>query len=348
MENKLKKNEKKLKTVNKDVKKTLMAILFIGISIVLILISIIIHLQLHYKDGYFHQHEYLANFLAQLSSHFGIGILAIGILTIMLDLSHWREYFENRLSQIVIKKEYLNNLKKEDLMPLQKEVLKAYFKNDDIGGDEGFLNYFQDNFIGIIGLPYRMDVNMNLNIKDSSNENLFEIEEILSYTCMNNGSNYQTNICYQPDDEEHYLTKDFKVTIQHPDFIDKNKNPKGEEHFNLDKLKNCGACNDILNGFNLDITEYKKPGLKVMVIAEYSVNKHRFLGWRMSHPSNKVNINIHYPVGYKIHKECFFNNDKYIENNNFNGNYALMINSWLLPDEGIVIQLIKDYPKELA
>jgi hypothetical protein len=87
--------------------------------------------------------------------------------------------------------------------------LKAYFKNSEIGGRDGFLGYYQKNIQGIIGMPFRTNVTMNLQIKfDHNSIDVLRIQETLTYTCMANLGNIQENICYLQGITLQLITKD--------------------------------------------------------------------------------------------------------------------------------------------
>lgn len=51
------------------------------------------------------------------------------------------------------------------------QVLKSYFKNDNIGGETGFLKFHQKNIQSILGSPYRTNFDAVLNIDYDSPKN---------------------------------------------------------------------------------------------------------------------------------------------------------------------------------
>lgn len=323
---------------------------FILIGVFLILISLFIH-TIHIIDTENKILLHLNEIVIQIFSHLGIGALAIGILSIMLDMDHWTTYFENRLSNIVMKKSYLHNLNDDDLANLQREVLKVYFKNDDIELKEGFLHYYQKNIQKFIGQPYRKNVVMQLILneiivqdEDGNNIELFEVSESMTYVCKKNGNHIQKNICYIPDEYEHYSTDDFYVKLQHPIFDgNAEANNLNEIIFDIEKLISIGACPDTMTGFDLDIQDYATDDLNVMLKAKYKIKKDRFFGWRMSHPTLDLTIIVNYPAGYVLASEYYFSEDNSysLDNDENSGRFFLKINEWLLPDEGLTLQLTK-------
>ena len=73
------------------------SIIFLLGGVLLIIISIF------FKTTFPHC-IYLFDVLMELLAHFGIGFMVIGLLAILIDSTHWTEYFERRLSKIVTEK----------------------------------------------------------------------------------------------------------------------------------------------------------------------------------------------------------------------------------------------------
>lgn len=273
----------------------------------------------------------LNEIFAQILSHLGIGLLAIGFLSIYLEMNHWTKYFEERLTKIVSSEKFLKKLSTGSLITLQTEVLKAYFQNEEIGGTEGFLQFYQKNIQAIIGMPFRSNVNLHMSIDEESSEH-FLVQEILSYRCMANGNRVQENVCYIPEEGEQAMAIDFHVILARENLED--------EIFDLTRLKNEKACIDINKGFNLDIKKFSVNNMNVTVKAKYLVYKTRFIGWRMSHPSRHVTITISFPKNYNINKEYFFSSNTTKSTQEAQGSFYLNVPDWLLPDEGIAFQLM--------
>ena len=303
---------------------------FLLIGLTLLLLSIIGHLTLD-------EHNFFAQFLIQLFSHFGLGFLVIAVLTIILETNHWRKYFEERLSDLVIDKVYLRNIDREKLINLQTDVLKVYFQNDDLGGEDGFLNHYQKNIQSIIGLPYRKNVNLSLEIGHNADDQI-ELTEIMTFTCMNNGEKLQENVSFVPEIGELIEIKDIEITVQ----TEKDNKPI-TKIFDYNQLKELNCITDNELGFVFPLKEYNKNKLRVKYKVKSILTKSRFIAWRMSHPTKGLTINIHFPKGLKFAKELFINeNITFIEDiNEKEGYFSISISDWLLPDEGFVFQVLK-------
>lgn len=322
-------------------KKTRQACIFIGVGFILILISVIMHI----AHGVKTDNEVLIlafEIIKNLLSHIGIGFLAIGIISTMLDMGHWAQYFEERLSKIVIDKKYLRSLDQNSLISLQTEVLKSYFKNDDIGGADGFLQYYQKNLQSIVGMPYRESVNMFMQISEYSEKTeCLLVNETLSYICKSNSGKIQNKVYYQPEPNEHFETLDFSVSLQHEKIIDTTNN--GKKFYTSNDLITMKACTKKEDGFALPIKDFNFNGLMVTIKATYLISESRFIAWRMAQPSKNITVNINFPSTFYMEKELFINNDELLSESieNINGSYYATINGWLMPEEGLTFQLLK-------
>lgn len=307
---------------------------FILVGISMIFFSIILH-SCHIIQTENSFLLFLNELFVQIFSHVGIGFFVAAIVSIMLDLNHWTKYFESRLKKIILDKEYLKELEPNQLISLQGEVLKVYFDNDSIGGDDGFLKYYQGNIQSIIGSPYRLDASMDLKIENhDTNTNLFIVNETLIYTCRKNKTNMQSEIIYEPDEHEHFESFSFEVKLMH-----ENINENGEKFIVFDQSKLKG--DSTTRGFRLNITKFNYDNLNVVIIAKYSIIKSRFFAWRMSHPTKNIILSIDYPKNYALESEFFIHEKSKmtIHNDKNNGFYSLRTRTWLMPDEGFTFEL---------
>src|SRR5262249_13526494 len=96
----------------------------------------------------------------------GIGLIATGILNILIETRDWRDYFSRLLREIVIEQSYLDTLDKDKLTALQTNVLKALFRDQLIDREGSFLNYFHSNLHKYIAEPYREDVSSEISITE--------------------------------------------------------------------------------------------------------------------------------------------------------------------------------------
>ncbi len=121
----------------------------------------------------------------------GIAVFAIGFLNILIETKDWREYFGERLREVVLQQTYLRTLDREALATLQTNVLKAQFKSPDIDREGGFLNYLNANLHHLVAAPYREDVTVEL-IYSEHDADHWAVFDKVTYTCRRGTSGIQS------------------------------------------------------------------------------------------------------------------------------------------------------------
>ncbi|MEI9807769.1 MAG: hypothetical protein WDO16_07765 [Bacteroidota bacterium] len=264
------------------------------------------------------------------------------------------QLFRTTIIQHINRKEILEKLDPEALSNLQAEVLKVYYKNNDLGGADGFINFYQKNVQAFVSSPFRVNanvsspfrVNANLNFqidycKDDINK--FYVQETMSWICKSNGGKIQQNVSWVPGESEFEKINDFEVSIQHKSLLS-NTNPTGTEFFSFDRLKNegCTATNNM--GFSLPLKNYSSiDDLYIIVKVNCIISKERFIAWRMSLPTRGMTLTVQFPKELRMETEFYFdeNNPIHYEKTSKSGYYYLHVEDWIMPDQGITIQLLK-------
>lgn len=308
-------------------------------AVIFILVGIILIIGATVWENTHDKHSFLVKLLIGLISHFGIGSIVLGALGILIDTSHWIEYFKARLAEIVIDKKYMENLSPESLISLQTEVLKVYFNDDGIGGKDGFLQYYQNHIQNIVGSPFRINVESDMRIEfvEGSEEKIY-VYEVLSWNCKANGGKIQSNITWEPSDNEFEKVRELTLILEH-ELLDVD-GMKGKATYDLKKLREWQAEGS--DGFNYPLKSIiDLDGLKVTIKSEVVISKNKFIAFRMAHPSRGLSMSIRYPKELTIVKELFGIEDECCEiDDNGKGYYKLSSQKWILPDEGIVFQLV--------
>lgn len=285
--------------------------------------------------------EFLINFL----SHIGIGFFVFGGVSVLLDMDHWMAYFRERLSEVVIHKTYLKTISKDRLISLQSDVLSTYFDNDSIGGDEGFLKYYQNNIQQIIASPIRIDVNATLLVKylEGSNKSKIEVIEEISWRCKSNKGEIQPDIKWIPEPGEFDDVTFMHIKLEHPSFQEDEHTNKREK-FIKQGDKNLKTVED---GFGFVYTiqpDERQNGLKVTVKVKFQNPTERLIAWRMAHISKGVSISVLYPSDLKAAKEIFVlgRDESYSESfDETEGYYRWSSDgNWVLPNEGVAFQML--------
>jgi hypothetical protein len=277
-------------------------------------------------------HELLvAKLVFALMGHLSIGLIVIGVLSLIIETDHWENYFRNRLKEIVIDKKYLEGLSEEKLIALQVDALKAYFKDDEIGGKGGFLEFYQKNIQEYFSTPYRSNLQTDIRIDYTDDPDKVSVHETMSWVCKATKGKIQADVKWKPNPGEFESVKDYSIRIVASD-IDKT--------FDKGQLEQWKTETD---GFVFPLNKhYSKDGLKVTVTSNVIIQKNKFIAWQMAHPSKGITISVRYPTDFLINKELFGIEDNCDEiNEEEYGYYKLTSENWILPNQGIVFELIE-------
>jgi hypothetical protein len=268
-----------------------------------------------------------------LAGHVAIGLLVIGILSILLETRHWVEYFKERLAEIVVDSKYLEKLSPESLTRLQTEALKVYFKDEAIAGKDGFLSYYQNYIQEFIGSPFRINVQSDVSITyiDDAKDKV-RVHETMSWECKSNGGRIQDSIHWEPNEGEFESVECLEFQISHSDL------KGGKRSFEVATFETAWKTPN--NGFKYPLQDLiDLDGLVVTIKSDVIVSKNKFLAWRMAHPSRGILLSVRYPPDLTINKELFGlgeNCTEILEP----GYYKLSSQKWILPNEGIVYELV--------
>ena len=137
----------------------------------------------------------LFHLLNKFLENLGVSLLILGIIGILLEFRDWKEYFRERLSEIIVKKDYLKKLDQGELVRLQTDTLKAFFKTDDIDREGSFLNFFHNKIQGYIGSPYRQNYYDSIVIEEyKEDDKYWKVTEVSTYTCRQVGGTIQDSV----------------------------------------------------------------------------------------------------------------------------------------------------------
>jgi len=287
-------------------------------------------------------------------SHIGIALLVLGIIGVLIDLPDWQKYFQERIKETIIEKDFLNSLSQPELMSLTANSLKAYFKVEDLDEKESFLEYFQAKILGFIASPYREDTHGIMHLEYSTVEGLFVIHDHTSYKCRKVGRYIQQEVTWsvEPGEIEGEL-EDFEITLQlpenffqSPDFTVKYPDISGDRIIikkgdtRLEEFdKGIGQ------GYTFSLNDFREvDGLSVTINVKYLAKRDKFLNWFMVHPSKGLLFTLHYPRELKLWRLVFGLNRSTIQEDSLPGLYSLRSDSWLLPNDGVAYQLFKELP----
>ncbi|HWN09931.1 MAG TPA: hypothetical protein VNO50_11830 [Pyrinomonadaceae bacterium] len=277
--------------------------------------------------------------------HLGVALIILGLVGIIVDFDDWQKYFQERLAETIVKRDYLRTLDEPELLSLQTDTLKAFFQVDDIDRKGSFLEYFHTRIRDFIGSPYREDAYAIMSITHTDSRDLLQVEDSITYKCRKVGDFIQDDIMWFNEPGEVKEVLDFKVVVQIPkNFFQspefKTRYPQATEHpivFERNDERLEAADEGI--GFKLSLNDYKDiDGLKVKIYAKYIFEKNRFLVWKMTHPSNRLMMTFTYPADLDFSIESFGIASNDLEQESKDGFHSLKYDSWLLPDNGFIFQ----------
>lgn len=255
-----------------------------------------------------------------------IALIAFGIFGILLDSHSWREYFGERLKEVVIDNAYINNLDPENLKQLQTNVLKAQFKNTNIDKDGGFLQYFHLHLHKFISEPYREDVSTEVIMREISKGGDFLVTDKVRYVCRSSGGKIQSSIGWRPDPDEFKEIRSLKVNIQFP--------ANHEKAGQIIELKKCECVEK--EGISVSLKEYENiDGLVVITESIYVVERSKFQYWQMAHPTKNFDITIIYPSDLKIQFKTLVLEDVISHITEDEGYLKFGYGTWALPQSGL-------------
>jgi len=264
----------------------------------------------------------LINGLTTLS----IALMGLGIFGVLLDSKNWREYFGERLKEIVIDNSYLKTLDTSTLKQLQTSVLKAQFNNQQIDKDGSFLEYFNRHLHKFISEPYREDVSTEVLMKKIPDGSDYLVTDKVRYVCRASRGKIQDSIGWKPDPDEFKEVRSLKIMVQFP----ANHEKAGEPiDFEVEQSQ-------LESGIEKSLSEYEGvDGLVVITEAVYVVKRGDFQYWQMAHPTKNFDITITYPPELKIQFKTLVLEDVVSQITESEGYLKFSYGTWALPQSGL-------------
>jgi hypothetical protein len=273
----------------------------------------------------------------------GIALFSVGLIGIILDFKDWSVYFQDRLAEIIIQKKYLYTLNESQLINLQTDTLKAFFKLDDIDRKGSFLEFFHSKIRKLIGSPFREHIQGVVEVSYNQAEDCYVIDDTTTYKCRKVGDTIQGEVSWKARREEVLEILDYTITLQiphnffqSPDF--KAAYPEyisGKREFKKGSKELIDAPDG--HGFSLSLSDLKEiDELSVKLHIKYKSPGNRHLPWTMTHPTYNLSLVINHPSELEVAVDCFGMEGSGIDEDIKPQTYSLKYDSWLLPSEGLV------------
>ncbi len=316
--------------MKKNTSKNKSNIWFIGVIIALIGALLLLW-------GSYYDSQPLIKNIKNASQTFGCSIIIAGIIGVVLEWRKTKEYFGERLKEIIIDDSYLSGLDSKKLNNLFLSIQEHIFKTDDIKKEDGFLEYFNTNLHKYIVKPYRENVSSEIIFKIKDNHSL-EATDKVSYICRSMNNKLQEDIQILPNEEEFLSWDSVKIKIGN----------SSSAEFNADDLKALLSEQKPLK-VKIDTEKYKDK-VKVEISQKYTIRTCKLQSWQMSNPTKNLRISISYPKSLQIDVLPLLELDKFAVETDEPGYFGLIYNEWMLPKSGITWTFIgcKDQREQVA
>ena len=270
----------------------------------------------------------------ELLESIGVSAIVFGIFNILVGLPDWTKYFEKRLQNIVLDYGYLASLAPDQLRTLQRELLKAMFKDKTIDREGSFVEYFDRHLHKYLGQPFREKVRGVMTYEDTGGDT-FLVHDYLSYVLRASGGALQENVRWQNDPEEMVEVVSVNVGIRYPEKHDR----AGEtECLEMIDSATARARGRLLVECSLDRFR-DVDRLIIEVEAMYRVKKSRFQYWDMAGSTRDFSLTINHPRSFAVTLKGFVHNPELTKTEVIPGRYYFECESWMLPNSGVVWRL---------
>lgn len=295
-------------------------------------------------------------FTTEFCKQVGMGLIVTGILSIILGLKDWQDYFRDRLKEIVLGKEYLGNLNESELNDIQLAALKAKYKGSEIDREDSFVSYLQNRIQHYIGKAYREGVVYVMNIQEHPTDpELWIAEDRLVFVCRKVGDDYVKDVKWLWEPYEIKDVTDAKLVIKCNYQFDEcdNKECKNgceksrEKVFDKKRLDEFRYAKENHKGFVIPLENLVTlhDGIRLELTTTHELYKSSLITWAMTNPSKDIDITINYPKEY-IAREFIggIEDVEYIKSSK-PGMLTYSLKGWLLPRSGIAVKITKETSK---
>ena len=332
------------------------------ISVLFGLITILMMLRL--EEAY-HPTKY--HIFLELMGHLGIAGLLLGVVGIFLEFKNWSVYFEERLANIIQKREFLRTLEDDQKLRLLKDVFLALYKVEEFDRDS-FHDFLSTKIQKFVGDPFREDTRSVMTVSAPDKDGSFQVLEDLRYTCRKvpgRESTLQSEIQLKFDKSDlvrgiaHYrislclpeqLPAGFSIPGDFKPFLKKNEREivfesSADQVPDMEKERLKKALletDDDHYGFTISLRAFESlESLDVHQCVTYALQEERFLAWSSSYLSLGFEVIINYPKDvFTVQLEHFGMDDRTVTIVNQPGVYSLKYDSWLLPQSGVAFRCI--------
>lgn len=310
------------------------------------------------------KHSAAVSGLVAFLEHLSVALFSFGIISILLEMRHWDEYFKERIVSVVTEDGYLAGQSAERLERLEANVMRAYFGRPDVDGNGSFYEFYRSQIKGYMGSPYREDVRSSIDIRDDPTDTgWFDVTERISYVCRSVSGKIQPSIQWEHGDsvtQHDFLSfcvkvvlpvnaviwdgnrysgarRDYNVTNREIDFGDLMRD--GHYPGLATRLKSLPHS---MIGYTVSLIDFLQlDGLMVKIEVRYRRHKTGLFVFQFGSAARKASFDILYPDHYRISTNEFglpllADFDQHDDAGHWVGEYS----SWMLPRAGMAFVLV--------
>ena len=275
-----------------------------------------------------------ANLVEQILSSLGCSLFCLGIITCLIDLKDWKNYFADRVKDIVLEYSYLDCLDEHRLRELQTKVYQARFKGANLDLNNSFYGYYQKSIESLINEPFRDNVKQELIISIVDQDTIKVIDKV-SYVCRSNGSTPMPSVKFAYSAKENAEIKSHSVSIKYP--LGSQYSGTIEEISSIDNVDPQTK----INFKNYDLKNKIQDGLIVIKESVHEMNIWEFQTWEMAHVTRNFTFIAKFPCEYKLQFTPFVLRPELGRETSDSGYFNYEYESWMLPKSGITWKLHK-------
>jgi hypothetical protein len=276
--------------------------------------------------------------LLTLLDHAGVGLFAAAILGLVIELPHMNEYFQKRIQNTILNRNFIKQLSKPELERLQEQSLEAHFGVEGLNREGGFYKFYTKRIRSLIAGAFRTNTTFEVRIALLPNSNLYKVTETISYICKRGSEGLPEEARWTSELNEIDEVLQLEITTSRPE-----QGAKPEVHA-FDKTTRY--CHPSLvaydgHGYILPLTEYAKCAeLAIKVTVTYTISRERPFSWTMPCLTDSLSGDIFYPDNLEIVVDLFGLDEGLLHKPQDlkpeNGFYKFRVehNDWLLPDDG--------------
>jgi len=218
----------------------------------------------------------------------GIAIFIFGLFNTMIELREWKDYFGERIKEIVIQQAYVDKLDNEVLRVLETNVLKALLKSSSLG-EEGSLHQFvREHIQGLLPLPYLENAHAEV-VYECDETGTLLVTDKLSYTCREVDGEIARGISWKGGEDSFLEVKEIQFTATYP----AGHVPEEAEPIPLAKA-NPGD-RELAHKLK---DEHALDGMRIVMLAKYRIDEHNLQYWELRRPVKGVEVTLKFPETY--------------------------------------------------